>query len=126
MRTALEILGYQLCVEMEFQCDPGTAGEDHVKARFIEHYQHIRDLVPKENLLEYRVGEGWEILCAFLGNDVPEANFPWTNDTQMLLKRLETWTWAVYRRMTFRALIPATVLTSIGIALYTNNIRSLR
>jgi hypothetical protein len=41
------------------------------------HYKMVREMVPKENLLEYRVQEGWEPLCKFLGRPVPQGKrFP--------------------------------------------------
>jgi hypothetical protein len=51
-----------------------------LKKRFFEHYDEIRAVVPKENLLEWRVQEGWEPLCKFLGKDVPSEPFPRIND----------------------------------------------
>ncbi|KAI1254621.1 hypothetical protein MGN70_003635 [Eutypa lata] len=44
------------------------------------YFQTIRELVPPEQLLEYRLGDGWEPLCAFLGKDVPNVPFPRAND----------------------------------------------
>lgn len=44
-----------------------------------EHYNMIRGLVPKENLLEWTVEDGWEPLCKFLGKPVPEEPFPHVN-----------------------------------------------
>ena len=40
----------------------------------------VRKLVPEENLLEFHVKQGWEPLCEFLGEPVPEGPFPRTND----------------------------------------------
>lgn len=52
----------------------------HGKEAFEEHYRHVREIVPKERLLEYRVQEGWEPLCRFLGTEVPEEEFPRGNE----------------------------------------------
>jgi len=35
------------------------------------HNEYICKIVPKEQLLEYQAGAGWEPLCKFLGKDVP-------------------------------------------------------
>jgi len=44
--------------------------------------------VPKENLLEYKMGEGWKPLCDFLEVPVPEGKkFPRTNDTDGFVDR---------------------------------------
>lgn len=52
------------------------------KAVFEEHYAMVRRLVPKEQLLEYDIRDGWEPLCEFLGHDVPQDPFPRTNDDE--------------------------------------------
>jgi len=44
------------------------------------YYQEVRELVPAERRLEYRLGDGWEPLCRFLGVDVPKVDFPRVND----------------------------------------------
>ena len=54
----------------------------HGKAAFEEHYAHVREIVPKERLLEYRVQEGWEPLCRFLGTEVPAEEFPRGNEPE--------------------------------------------
>ncbi|KAH7002786.1 hypothetical protein EDB82DRAFT_564097 [Fusarium venenatum] len=47
------------------------------KERYVRHYGEIRAAVPKERLLEFRLEQSWEPLCAFLGHDEPEGvNFP--------------------------------------------------
>ncbi|KAJ7701858.1 P-loop containing nucleoside triphosphate hydrolase protein, partial [Mycena rosella] len=64
--------------------------EERSKARFVEHYNNVRKMVPKERLLEYGVKDGWAPLCAFLERDVPTVDFPRTNDTQMFIERYQT------------------------------------
>ena len=44
------------------------------------HNQRVRDLVPKGQLLEFNVKEGWGPLCTFLEVDVPEKPFPKLNE----------------------------------------------
>lgn len=44
-----------------------------------EHCNHIRRIVPRENLLEFNPKEGWGPLCEFLGKDVPKSDFPHVN-----------------------------------------------
>lgn len=46
--------------------------------------------MPKEKLLEYQLGSGWEPLCEFLGKPVPDVPFPHLNelkDLQALFER---------------------------------------
>ncbi|KAL8672265.1 MAG: hypothetical protein Q9168_003266 [Polycauliona sp. 1 TL-2023] len=63
----------------------------HGKDAFAEHYQHIRDFVPAEKLLEWHVGEGWEPLCGFLGVKAPHCPFPNTNDQGSFRDVLRGW-----------------------------------
>lgn len=81
----------------------------HSRAIYDEHHAFIRSIVPADRLLEYRVKEGWEPLCRFLGREAPDAAFPHVNDTesmnagyrQLQLIRLRTamtqlFNWAAY------------------------------
>ncbi|KAK3905987.1 efflux pump antibiotic resistance protein [Staphylotrichum tortipilum] len=58
-----------------------TRGECQAKAReaYERHYDEVRRLVPEERRLEYRLSDGWEPLCKFLGVPVPDVQFPRTN-----------------------------------------------
>ena len=60
----------------------------------------VRELIPKENLLEYKVGEGWGRLCEFLDQPIPKEEFPNTNDTKTFGERMGV----VVQRSTLRAL----------------------
>lgn len=44
------------------------------------YFRRIRELVPPERRLEYKIGDGWGPLCAFLGKEVPDVPFPRLND----------------------------------------------
>ncbi|KAI1413779.1 hypothetical protein F5Y13DRAFT_160040 [Hypoxylon sp. FL1857] len=54
--------------------------EANAKAAYTEYYRRIREMVPPERRLEYKMGDGWEPLCAFLGKEVPDVPFPRLND----------------------------------------------
>lgn len=47
---------------------------------FLEHYKHIRSIVPPSNLLEFHSEDGWGPLCKFLDKDVPEGPYPRSNE----------------------------------------------
>jgi hypothetical protein len=69
------------------------------------HLDEVRRIVPPGRLLEYRVGQGWEPLCEFLGRPVPDVPFPRLNDRaffRRVLLALRTAKW----------LIPALVLVA--------------
>ncbi|KAI5462831.1 P-loop containing nucleoside triphosphate hydrolase protein [Mariannaea sp. PMI_226] len=67
-----------------FEGDFPNRGKDVFK----RHYAEVRSLVPKDRLLEYRVQDGWEPLCEFLGDAVPKGvSFPNVNDNSDFVSR---------------------------------------
>ncbi|EGD91831.1 hypothetical protein H112_00432 [Trichophyton rubrum D6] len=62
----------------------------NVRVVYDRYYREIEDLVPPGQLLHYRMGQGWEPLCEFLGKPVPDAEFPWANEEAELMKKRET------------------------------------
>ncbi|KAK2603796.1 hypothetical protein QQS21_003998 [Conoideocrella luteorostrata] len=57
----------------------GSAVRKNGKLVYRDHCNMIRGLVPKERLLEWYIGDGWEPLCEFLGKPVPGIEFPHAN-----------------------------------------------
>ncbi|ORY62132.1 P-loop containing nucleoside triphosphate hydrolase protein [Pseudomassariella vexata] len=67
-----------------FEGDFPNRGKDVYK----RHYENVKSLVPPENLLEFRVQDGWEPLCEFLGERVPYGQkFPKVNDNNDFVDR---------------------------------------
>lgn len=58
------------------------------KEKYKEHYALVRKTVPEENLLEYKLGSGWEPLCTFLGKDIPDVEFPKVNETASMHEKM--------------------------------------
>lgn len=58
--------------------DGKSIDEATVKRVFQKNFDHVRSLVvPRERLLEYRIEEGWEPFCLFLGEGAPDdEEFP--------------------------------------------------
>ncbi|KAJ7139141.1 P-loop containing nucleoside triphosphate hydrolase protein [Mycena epipterygia] len=100
-----------------------TITEEGAKARFVAHYKNVREIVPKEHLLEYEVSEGWGPLCAFLGKDVPAVEFPRTNDRKMLRENFQATMNEVYWRFAVRMVLPYVLLTGVGFAIYARSSR---
>ena len=46
---------------------------------FHQHIEEVKSYVPEGRLLVYEVSEGWELLCQFLGKNIPEQPFPHLN-----------------------------------------------
>ena len=58
------------------------------KAKYREHYELMRKIVPRERLLEYKLGSGWEPLCDFLDKEVPDVEFPKVNETASMHEKM--------------------------------------
>ena len=56
----------------------------HSKGVYEAHYTNVRAAVPKDKILDYKLGSGWEPLCKFLGKDIPNVPFPHRNETDTL------------------------------------------
>lgn len=49
---------------------------------FNRHIEAVRRDVPADRLLEFKVTDGWEPLCRFLGVEVPRSSFPHLNERE--------------------------------------------
>lgn len=72
---------------------PKVFGDPRDRARSIEiferHNSEVQEYVPAERLLVFRVQDGWEPLCKFLGREVPQGvAFPHLNEGKETLERL--------------------------------------
>ena len=65
-------------LERDFGGEPDD--RDHLVGAFARHNEDVISSIAPERLLVYRVSEGWEPLCAFLGTPVPDEPFPRMND----------------------------------------------
>ena len=90
-----------------FKEEAADLTKDKAKARFVAYYDEVRRIVPRERLLEYRVGDGWEPLCKFLGKPIPEEPFPKANDTQEFNDKMDKLTRGAMRTVTIKYLLPA-------------------
>ena len=54
----------------------------NTRKTYFAYYDEIRRIVPPESRLEYKLGDGWEPLCEFLGKEVPNVPFPRVNDRE--------------------------------------------
>lgn len=52
------------------------------RTAYVEHYDAVRKYVAAERLLEFNPDMGWAPLCEFLGQDVPEEDFPVKGDEE--------------------------------------------
>lgn len=61
--------------------------QQNAKTIYKEHYELVRRICPKERLLEFDMKDGWGPLCAFLGKERPEVEFPRLNERGSLAER---------------------------------------
>lgn len=61
----------------------------NARDRYRRHYADIRAVVPPERLLNLKLEQGWEPLCAFLGMEVPPISFPKKNPKDVHVKRVK-------------------------------------
>lgn len=60
----------------------GRMGDDDLLAAFNAHEAAVKSAVPPDRLLVFDVRQGWEPLCDFLGQPVPNSPFPRTNSKE--------------------------------------------
>jgi hypothetical protein len=60
---------------------------DFMVAYFKRHTEEVVRTIPKERLLVYETGQGWEPLCKFLGVPVPAEPFPLVNTREEFIAR---------------------------------------
>jgi len=94
------------------------ANMDVMLPRYRQHNQYVQNNCPKDRLLVYRIGEGWEPICKFLGKPIPKEPFPHMNRLGSVIKELSEH--PDYIRTMKRQLIAWIIrLTLISGAIYT-------
>ena len=68
---------------------PEGLDADALMERFVAHNEAVRETIPDDRLLVFRVTEGWGPLCEFVGAEVPGEPFPRTNDRSEFWKLVE-------------------------------------
>jgi hypothetical protein len=64
--------------------------ERNGRQAFLDHYDHVRRVVPADNLLEWSPKEGWEPLCKFLEHPIPSTPFPRSNEAAIFQQKSAT------------------------------------
>lgn len=64
---------------------------------FDRHADHVREVVPRERLLEFEPSQGWGPLCEFLEVEVPGVGFPHLNEPQSLVQIRKDMYWERWR-----------------------------
>jgi hypothetical protein len=79
---------------------------------YVSHYDHVRTIIPREQLLEFESKDGWEPLCKFLGEAVPDDPYPRTNKASQTVKLHHFLFWLRVAKLLHR---PALAALSMGV-----------
>lgn len=75
-----ETIGYTIVRNISFSGKPIT--REHAIAKYEANVAAVKAAVPADRLLIYKLGDGWEPLCAHLNVAVPDVPFPRRNNTE--------------------------------------------
>ncbi|KXJ89358.1 hypothetical protein Micbo1qcDRAFT_12058 [Microdochium bolleyi] len=98
-----------------FQADTREAILKNMRGAYEAHYNTIREKVPAERLLEYKLGSGWEPLCSFFGEPIPNFPFPQEDETTTMRTMLDEF--HSRRMFTVRIRLVFATLLAVAIAL---------
>ena len=65
----------------------GRTDDAYLIDRYERYNQQVIDDIPADQLLIWTVHDGWEPLCSFLGEPVPDRPFPWANKNESEVKK---------------------------------------
>lgn len=85
--------------------------ERNGKQAFLDHYDHVRRVVPADNLLEWSPKEGWEPLCKFLEQPIPSTPFPRANEAAVFQQKSAT-----VVRDAFKRFLTKVTLLGLGVS----------
>jgi hypothetical protein len=67
---------------------PADLDRDDLVKAFVAHSEIVKETIPASQLLVFSVKEGWEPLCTFLDEPIPDEPFPHTNDREEFWDRV--------------------------------------
>ncbi len=60
---------------------------------FREHTEAVKRAIPAERLLIHEAKDGWQPLCEFLGNPIPETPYPRVNEAKVIKRQVVALRW---------------------------------
>ena len=98
----------------------GPKGLEEENAKFVYKriYANVRDLVPENGRLEFRLQDGWEPLCQFLGKEIPDEPFPRINEGRLWNERAKLMRWLAVKRIARKSLLPMACILALMVALW--------
>jgi hypothetical protein len=103
-------------------------GGPRAKKAFEAHYENVREMVPRDKLLEIDPDDlSWEPLCEFLGRQVPSEPFPQLKDEKAMRANLENAWWGMVQYCVLMLVAPVGVLlASLVFYNYVDVLREMR
>jgi hypothetical protein len=100
--------------------EKGFSDPENCKKRYVAMHEEVRNMVPKENLLDFQLKQGWRPLCEFLGKDIPGTPFPHVNESAEFDERHQLMHWKIASRIARRVLpfVGLPIFMVIGMSLY--------
>jgi hypothetical protein len=80
-----------------------------LRKAYLDHYEHVREITPKELLLEFKSEDGWEPLCEFLGVEVPNTPYPFVNESKDFVWWHTVMWYTAFAKMVAKTTLPAVV-----------------
>jgi hypothetical protein len=105
----------RLWVEGYFESLHVATAKKNARDVYRRHYRAVRAAVSEDRLLEYKLGGGWEPLCAFLGKKVPDVPFPHRNEADILAKAFGAAAGKALRSSAFNLLVAAGAVGGIAL-----------
>lgn len=78
----------------------------------------MKRVTPKERLLEYKLGSGWEPLCKFLGKPIPNTEFPHLNEKKLFLKLMNNVVGMLMKRAMLNIGVVLSGVSVVGYGMY--------
>lgn len=78
-----------MSLKLHYAAFEGDLRRENAIAVHRKSMESVRGMVPRENLLEWKVQDGWGPLCTFLGVTEPGEEFPRVNDSKWFLEMME-------------------------------------
>ena len=79
-----------------------SAWRKNAKSAYLAHNDMVKRVTPKDRLLLFKLEDGWEPLCEFLGKPVPDVPFPRVNETAAIQEKINLYIAESYKRTLIR------------------------
>ncbi|KAF4556677.1 Hypothetical protein D9617_1g085560 [Elsinoe fawcettii] len=89
----------QVVMPAHFRTVTDFSPSSPAREAFACHYALVEKTVPEERMLKFRVQEGWGPVCEFLGEQVPDTEFPRLNDAEQFIYAHSMMWWLAFGKM---------------------------